>query len=209
MYRIKFFFPDSPGYSLVKLAVQKHYFKYFGAIPNPHPDHFICLMKNDSSSDIVACAGITCASSGKLFSEYYLDRNLDEIYSFSRNRILEVSSFSAFCSGVGAGQTLLKNIMQIYALRNYLYIVLTATHRVQQILQSITDDLDFLGVADPRKVKDTDINWGSYYDFDPWVVVARLDFYNDFIPLSESLQSLNLYKSIPDHISVLQKINYE
>lgn len=209
MYLIRFFFPDDSDYSLVKITVQKHYFKYFGAMPNPHPDHFVCLMKNDGSSEIVACAGITCASSGRLFSECYLDRSLDNIYSISRNRVLEISCFSAFRSGVGAGQILLKNIMQIYALRNYLYIVLTATHKVQQILQSLTDDMDFLGVADPKKVKDTDINWGSYYDSNPWVVVSKLDFHNDFVPLGKPSQSFSLDKAIPDQFSVLQKVGYE
>ncbi|MGP5068864.1 thermostable hemolysin [Psychrobacter faecalis] len=203
MYIIRFLSPQDSDYSLVKIAVQKHYFNYFGAMPNPNPDYFICLIKSDDSSDIIACAGITCASSGKLFSEHYLDQSLDKIYSVNRNRILEVSCFSAFYPGIGAGQTLLKNIMHIFASRNYLYIVLTATRKVQQILQSIQDNIDYLSIADPTRVEDITIDWGTYYDSNPRVVVSKLNSSNEFASFDKLLQSFSADKAASNHLLVL------
>ena len=53
-------------------------------------------------------------------------------------------------------------------------MVLTATPQVQQLLAAIVDNLDDLGQADPRRVKDPSVNWGTYYDQAPRVLVSRL-----------------------------------
>ena len=52
--------------------------------------------------------------------------------------------------------------------------MLTATEQVRQILGQIDVSLDDLGQADHSRVKDQQVNWGTYYSQAPRVVASRL-----------------------------------
>ncbi|QXI41095.1 thermostable hemolysin [Pseudomonas wayambapalatensis] len=174
MYIVRNFYKGRPGYRCLQEAVRGHYLKHYEATPVPQPDLFACLTGSTGGAPGYACAGISYGDSGKLFSEYYLDHALDERYAIDRARIAEIGAFASFQSGSGAGKYLLDNVIRTLALRNFGLVVLTATPQVQQLLAAIVDNLDDLGLADPRRVKDPGVNWGTYYDQAPRVLVSRL-----------------------------------
>lgn len=174
MYLVRNFYKGCPGYRCLQEAVRAHYLKHYGATPEPRPDVFVCLTNSNGGAPGYACAGVSYGDSGKLFSEYYLDEELDERYAIDRARIAEIGAFSSFQSGSGAGNYLLDNVIKALALRNFGLVVLTATAQVRQLLAPIVDNLDDLGGAERSRVKDPGINWGTYYDQAPRVVAARL-----------------------------------
>ncbi|MDF0732070.1 thermostable hemolysin [Pseudomonas entomophila] len=174
MYIVRNFYKGRPGYRCLQESVRAHYLKCYGATPEPEPDLFVCLTGSNGGAPGYACAGISYGDSGKLFSEYYLGERLDERYGIDRARIAEVGAFASFQSGSGAGKYLLNNVIKTLALRNFGLVVLTATEQVRQLLGPIVDNLDDLGVADRGRVKDPSVNWGTYYDQAPRVVVSRL-----------------------------------
>jgi len=174
MYIIRDYYLGTPGYRHLQEAVRAHYLQHYGALPEPRPDLFLCL--TDSNSDVpgYACLGVSYGDSCKLFSEYYLDRGLDRRYALERARIAEISAFASFRKGCGAGTYLLDNVLKILALRNVGLVTLTATAQVRQLLTRVVDNFDDLGKADPARVKDLSVDWGTYYNQDPRVVAARL-----------------------------------
>ncbi|KAF1309960.1 thermostable hemolysin [Pseudomonas putida] len=174
MYIVRNFYKGRPGYRCLQEAVRAHYLKHYQATPEPEPDLFVCLTDPNGGAPGYACAGISYGDSGKLFSEYYLDQSLDERYGLDRARIAEVGAFASFRSGSGAGKYLLNNVIKTLALRNFGLVVLTATEQVRQLLAPIVDNLEDLGGADRGRVRDPAVNWGSYYDHRPRVVVSRL-----------------------------------
>ncbi|MFY9960910.1 thermostable hemolysin [Pseudomonas sp.] len=174
MYIVRNFYKGRPGYRCLQEAVRAHYLKHYDATPEPQPDLFVCLTDSNGGAPGYACAGISYGDSGKLFSEYYLGQGLDERYDLERARIAEVGAFASFRSGSGAGKYLLNNVIKTLALRNFGLVVLTATEQVRQLLMPIVDNLEDLGGADCRRVKDPSVNWGTYYDHAPRVVASRL-----------------------------------
>lgn len=181
MYIVRNFYKGRPGYRCLQEAVRAHYLKHYGATPQPCPDLFVCLTGASGGAPGYACAGISYGDSGKLFSEYYLDAPLDERYGLDRARIAEVGAFASFQRGSGAGKYLLENVIRTLALRNFGLVVLTATAQVRQLLTPLVDNLDDLGLADPRRVKDPAVNWGSYYQQAPRVLVSRLSSPNAWL----------------------------
>ena len=174
MYLVRNFYCDRPGYRCVQEAVRDNYLKHYGATPEPKPDLFVCLTQADGAAPGFACLGITYGDSGTLFSEQYLDESLDTSYAIGRARIAEIGAFASFQSGSGAGRYLLNTVLKTLALHNYGLVVLTATEQVRQILGQIDVSLDDLGQADHSRVKDQQVNWGTYYSQAPRVVASRL-----------------------------------
>jgi hypothetical protein len=175
MHVIRNFHRGRAGYRCLQEAVSNHYFKHYNANPVPTPDFFMCLTGDDGAAPGYACAGITYGDTGKLFSEYYLKHDLDELFCVQRSRILEIGSFSSFQVGTGAGTHLLKNIVRMLTLYNYGLVVMTVTDKVYDMLQSFVEDVVDLGLADINKVKKSSIDWGTYYEQHPRVVAFRVD----------------------------------
>lgn len=150
------------------------HYSHYGATPNPKPDLFYSLTNTLVEGPGHACAGVTFGDTGKLFSEYYIDKKLDEIYSIERSKIAEIGAFSSFTRGIGAGKYLLDLIIKTLTLHNYDLVVLTATKQVRAILHSIVAEVTDLGAATIERVEDPNTNWGTYYNHDPRVVVFRL-----------------------------------
>lgn len=83
-------------WNLAVIAVQKKYRSAYEAQIEPNPENFVVAVEGDQN--ILACAGITFAENGKLFSEQYLDRPIEsaiqEIWrcKYGRNEIAEVGN---------------------------------------------------------------------------------------------------------------------
>lgn len=173
MYQTKMIDCSDPYYSFVKDKAQTHYYKVFEAEPNPEPNCFICL-NDKTTGDLLACIGVTYAASGKLFSEYYLETHIDSIYPINREKVIEISSFCSFYSKLGLGTYIIKNIISMFSARGYEYILLTATDQVKKLIYSLVEEVEILAVADPRKVQNHNINWGTYYTNNPHVIMFKL-----------------------------------
>ncbi|MEH2921658.1 thermostable hemolysin [Samsonia erythrinae] len=185
MYIVRHYYRGMTEYHRLQMAVRIHYLKHYGATPDPNPDFFVCLTGSDGNVPGYACVGITFGDSGKLFSEYYLNDTLDHTYDVERVKIVELSSLASFCSGNGAGKYLLNTVIKTLTLHNYRIAVLTATEQVRMILHTLVDSFDDLGEAEPTRVKDPKINWGTYYSHSPRVIVFPLAPRAAWVPNSD------------------------
>lgn len=85
-----------------------------------------------------------------------------------------ISSFCSFYSKLGLGTYIIKNIISMFSARGYEYILLTATDQVKKLIYSLVEEVEILAVADPRKVQNHNINWGTYYTNNPHVIMFKL-----------------------------------
>ncbi|MDR5755967.1 thermostable hemolysin [Caballeronia sp. LZ035] len=179
MYIVRNVHPGQPAYREVQQAVSQHYYRFYGARPEPTPDQFLCLTELKESppvhaSTVHACVGLSWGDSSKLFSEYYIDTNLTQQYGLSRRELVEFGQFSSF-GAKGAGRYLMVNAFRMLSQHHYRYVLMTATERVRGIMQALQIDYDDLGCARPSRVRDEHTEWGSYYNNSPRVVMAHLD----------------------------------
>ncbi|TAM03185.1 MAG: hypothetical protein EPN70_14905 [Paraburkholderia sp.] len=174
MHIVRTFHPGHSAYRQIQLAVAQHYFQAHGARPEPRPDQFWCLTDRAMSLPGYACVGLSWGDSAPLFSEHYLDESLTRLYGLSRAELVELGQFSSFASK-GAGRYLMASVFRTLAQHHYRYVLMTATERVRHILQSLQISYDDLGRACVSRVRDVHVDWGTYYDNSPRVVMVKID----------------------------------
>ncbi|WJV63368.1 thermostable hemolysin [Pectobacteriaceae bacterium CE70] len=179
MYLMKEFHPEETEYQVVKQCVSLHYKDVFGASVQPQPDFFICLTKLDGKAPGYSCLGITTGDKRMLFSEHYINTDLSKQYGVDRGQIVEIGSFCSFSSN-GYGKYILSLALSHLSLHKYQLVIMTATPQVRKILQTLKVCYTDMGVENYSRVPDLNVNWGSYYDNDPRVVVFPLRDNNIF-----------------------------
>jgi Thermostable hemolysin len=173
MFIVRSFHPGQSAYEDLQLSVSQHFYQHHGACPAPRPDQFWCLTRRDGQAPGYACVGLTWGDSGKLFSEYYLDCSLHEDYEIQRPELVEIGQLSSF-GFRGAGRFLLGYVLRSLALHHYKCALLTATDQVRECLLTLDVDYDDLGEALASRVRDKHIDWGTYYQNRPRVVLVSL-----------------------------------
>lgn len=173
MYLLRSIHPGSATYDEVRQAVTDCFYKNHQARPDPKPEEFWCLTGRDGCTPGYACVGLCWGDSFKLFSEYYLDEPIDVIFSVARSEIVEIGQFASF-RGQGAGRFLLSLVLQGLTSRRHRCALLTATQQVRTLLGELGHEFEDLGPAKIERVRDRHIDWGSYYQQDPHVIVVDL-----------------------------------
>lgn len=173
MFLVRVFHPGQPDYLCLQSAVARHFFKHYGARPEPSPEQFGCLTGRDGRAPGYACVGLCWGDSGKLFSEYYLTLPVDVIYGVNRSEIVEVGQFSSF-GYHGAGGFLIALMLRSLMENGYKVAILTATRRVRELLSALGAQFDLLMTASVERVRDKHIDWGSYYANAPHVIAIDL-----------------------------------
>ncbi|HDR8922673.1 TPA: thermostable hemolysin [Burkholderia vietnamiensis] len=174
MQIVRTFHPGQDAYREIQLAVSQHYYQAHGARPEPRPDQFWCLTDRKRTLPGYACLGLSWGDSARLFSEHYLDESLTSLYGLSRAELIELGQFSSF-GPKGAGCYLMASVFRTLAQHHYRYVLMTATERVRYIVQSLQIAYDDLGRACVSRVRDRHVDWGTYYDNAPRVIMVRID----------------------------------
>jgi hypothetical protein len=170
---VRTFHPGQSAYREMQNAVAQHYHQAHGARPEPRPDQFWCLTDRAMTLPGYACVGLSWGDGAPLFSEHYLDESLTHLYGLSRAELVELGQFSSFGSK-GAGRYLIASVFRTLAQHHYRYVLMTATERVRQIVQSLQIDYDDLGRACVSRVRDVHVDWGTYYDNAPRVIMVKI-----------------------------------
>ncbi|OMG72074.1 thermostable hemolysin [Burkholderia ubonensis] len=173
MHIVRTFHPGQAAYRAMQLAVAQNYYQAHGARPEPRPDQFWCLTDRAMTLPGYACVGLSWGDSAPLFSEHYLDESLTHLYGLSRAELVELGQFSSFGSK-GAGRYLIANVFRTLAQHHYRYVLMTATERARHIVQSLQIGYDDLGHACVSRVRDQHVDWGTYYDNAPRVIMVKI-----------------------------------
>jgi hypothetical protein len=125
-------------------------------------------------------AGMRTAKSSELFLEQYLEQSIEEKISeviqkdIYRNDIVEIGNLVS--SQRGASHLLFLLFTSLLHRAGYKWIVFTATKALYNNLTKLDFELIHLAEADPLKLdKDSQDNWGKYYDTQPQVFAGNLE----------------------------------
>lgn len=138
---------------------------------------FLTLRCTDQLS---ASAGISLGSaSRKFFLEQYLDGPVEKELaqlcgeSVSREQLAEIGNLVA--TTLGASRLMFIILASILNRAGYEWMVFTATKPLLRSLQKMGFETQVIAAAKPARLdKNSNADWGSYYDNQPQVVAGRL-----------------------------------
>ncbi|GAA2232883.1 thermostable hemolysin [Streptomyces nogalater] len=149
----------------------------------PNPDLFIVAgPSGDTGSDgeVVACAGLTFGTDRPLFSERYLDTDIEGAIkaalgtSADRSRVVEVGALAS------ARRTIGRELIRVTPIMSWClgmeYILCTATRSLVTTLHRVGIAFVPIGPADPGRIEPEELGrWGTYYAHEPTVGVIPLN----------------------------------
>lgn len=171
--QVRHVLPADPAYRTLQTAVGRRFFDSFGARPQPRPDEFRCLVDSACGAPGHACLGLSWGGEHKLFSEYYLDRSAASLLAVPPASVVEVGQFASF-SGKGSGACLLARVLRSLTTTHDCCVLMTGTSQVRRLLSRLGIRFDEIAPARLARVRDPEVNWGTYYQHDPWVLTIDL-----------------------------------
>jgi hypothetical protein len=133
----------------------------------------------DQNGLAVSALAIRSAFEEKLFLEQYLDRNIEEILSekfhrkVSRKEIAEIGSLAS--RKKHAARFLYVALASYLKARGYKYVVATGTKYLYDYFEKAQLKPQIIAKALQSKLLDQSVNWGSYYDSNPQVMVIDVE----------------------------------
>ena len=150
---------------------------------DPDPDLFIVAgpsAKGPGGGEIVACAGLTFGADRPLFSERYLDTDIEGAIKAvlgtpaDRGRVVEVGALAS------ARRTAGRELIRLTPIMSWClgmeYILCTATRGLVTTLHRVGIAFVPIGPADPARIDPQELDaWGTYYAHEPTVGVIPLN----------------------------------
>ena len=150
----------------------------FEADIHSHLPYFLSAYNGD---DLAATLGFEPIQSDKpIFLEQYLEATIQHAISskynetVSRQKVVELGNLSS--AKKGFSEVLFILIAAILHEAGYEWVVFTATHQVQQLVDKLKLDTLELCDANPLKLADKGQSWGHYYDNKPKVLAGNLRY---------------------------------
>lgn len=132
----------------------------------------------DQDGRWVAALGFTMARDGATFLEQYLDAPLEsEIAArtglpVSRHHIVEVGNLAAVHAG--AARELIVCMTRYLYQQGMVWVAFTATRALLNSFTRLRLNPAALAEADPRRLPDGGLSWGTYYDTKPLVMFGGI-----------------------------------
>lgn len=189
------------GREATERFIDQQFFKSYGA---QHSEYMPWLLSMSQQGAISACAGIALAEDKcPLFLERYLPASIETLVSecsgisITRAQIAEVGNLagSSFCGEhIGSSRLLYIVLASVLEELGIQWMVFTGTGPLLNSLQRLGLEYCVLGHADDSSLDETERKlWGSYYQYQPRVVVAPL------ISANESIRKRAQFASIRQH----------
>lgn len=156
----------------VENFIKEIYQKAYGAEINIHYPFLMSV--RDKENNILAALGFRYAELGPLFLEQYLSSPIDNILNAPRDHIAEIGNLAS--KGGGASLFLFTALAAYLQAQGQYHAVITGTGIVENRLRLMGIKPKRLAVADPKRLKNQDEDWGSYYETKPNVLCGRIDY---------------------------------
>lgn len=137
------------------------------------------LLASINAGKVNAALGIQLAASKPLFLEQYLDKPIELLVNekakgIYREDIVEIGNLAA---SFHAGSPLLFIIVAaILDAADFRYVVFTATSQIRRLLEKLQLATEVIGPADPGRLPDKGLSWGSYYQHQPVILGGSLSY---------------------------------
>ncbi|WP_263100617.1 thermostable hemolysin [Kosakonia sp. ML.JS2a] len=154
----------------------------------------------DSRGELKAACGIQTAPLGAFYLEHYLDEPVETLLSsriampVERGAIVEVGNFAA-CDGASA-RVMYAALCLLLNRYHYAWIVFTGTRKIRNTFHRLNLQPLPLSPANPERLGDAALEWGDYYQHDPYIMAGELA--GGHLTLSQTSLLLNLFSHLPD-----------
>lgn len=156
---------------------RRKYNKSYNARINPIPQYYVVVQTEESQ--ILACAGITFADGGVLFSEQYLNSPIESILQTrlgkkaKRSHIAEIGTLTSRHTTAG---TILVNMIPMLAwCMGARYLLCTVTPRVITMMEECQIPFEPIKHAESDRLEEAEHSWGTYYNQTPVTGFIQVD----------------------------------
>jgi len=168
--------PDDPRRPVFEAFIQQRFRLAHGADIR----HFMPQLFGVSQADgeLCAVAGVRLARSEALFLEHYLDHPIEALVCAAagqpveRRAIAEVGNLAA--SDNGSARLSIIAITWLLAMGGLEWVAFTGNAGLVNSFHRLGLKPVTLCAADPQRLGDERLNWGRYYESQPWVHVGNI-----------------------------------
>ncbi len=151
--------------------IESTYRDAYGARMRVAYPHLISI--RDAGGRLLAAAGFRFAADEPLFVERYMDAPAESVLDTPRERIAECGNLAS--RGGGASIYLFAALAAWLDDVNIDRVVVTSTASLSRRFERLGLEPHRLCAADPKRIPDAELTWGSYYEARPWVVSGRVE----------------------------------
>jgi AcrR family transcriptional regulator len=164
------------GRAEVEAFVQSVYAEHYGATIREFAPVLLAL--RDAQGVLVAAVGYRCAALGPLFLERYLDAPVEQLLlgpqtpGDARSGMVEVAHLAALRPG--EGRRMMAELGRHLAQQGTHWVISTVTRELRHLFLRMGIAPLALGVADPERLGERALDWGTYYHHEPVVLAVVL-----------------------------------
>jgi hypothetical protein len=154
---------------------------------------------------IYAAVGLRDAGESELFAEQYLDDSVENVVSsivgekIERNQIVELGSLAS--AKMGMAKFLYIAVAAYLNSKKYRYAVVTGTQYLQKYFKKAGLRPVIIADAKRERLKDKNINWGSYYDTDPKLMLLNVKSGYRVLKLFLGIKVVPSFEKLYPHLS--------
>ena len=161
---------DHPLRANAEAFIQRIFFSSYQARISHFYPQLLCITENvrGGDDDFTAVAGVRCAASGPLFSEYYLHDPIESVLAVPRRQIVEIGNLSP--ASMGQARWLIATLNAFMAAAGFTHVVFTAVPKLRNAFNRMGLPLQYLAEADAERLPEgMSHDWGNYYAARPAV----------------------------------------
>lgn len=156
-------------------AIESYIKERFAEVHKADVSHFLPnIISLSCGGHYSAAVGLSPASSGTLFVEQYLSNPVEQVISeklginVPRDHIVEIGNLVS--TWKGSSLLLFIVIGEVMERMGYQYVIFTGTREVKALLGRLRYSPVVLADADPARLPDGGLSWGTYYSNQPQVM---------------------------------------
>ena len=168
--------PDSAERASLEARIRSGFGMHFDACIDGFMPRFAYYRHRGGATGVI---GMRCAADEPLFLESYLNAAVESVLAnatgiaVGRNRIVEVGQFVVDDRDIVT--SFFRDLVPFLAESGYDWVCFTGTDRIRALLARVGFHGLPVARADAARVRNTGDRWGRYYDFDPVVILGKLD----------------------------------
>ena len=168
--------PDSEERAVLEARIRSGFGMHFDACIEGFMPRFAHYRHRSGATGVI---GVRCAADGPLFLENYLNAPVESIIESTtgertaRDRIAEVGQFVVDDRDIVT--SFFRDLVPFLTASGFDWVCFTGTDRIRALLARIGFRGLPLARAEQTRVPGSGDHWGRYYDFDPVVILGRLD----------------------------------
>jgi hypothetical protein len=168
--------PDSTERASLEARIRSGFGMHFDACIEGFMPRFAHYRHASGATGVI---GIRCAADEPLFLESYLNTPVESAIAdttgapIGRDRIVEVGQFVVDDRDIVT--SFFRDLVPFLIENGYDWVCFTGTDRIRALLARVGFHGLPVARADAARVRNTGDRWGRYYDFDPVVILGKLD----------------------------------